>query len=100
MHTRVDPTRSDVVLEVYLVWAYWRIVPAQIFGRASVLLIGRYALASLPMALWLCLTSGSDLGLWALVPCIPIYAALCWLMRCLDPGHFTLVHSASCKSYS
>jgi O-antigen/teichoic acid export membrane protein len=84
---------SDVALELYLVWSYLRIMPSKIFDRSSALFMGRCVVASLPMALWLGLTPVRDLGLWAAVPCLPIYMACCWVMRCLDPEYFVLARS-------
>jgi O-antigen/teichoic acid export membrane protein len=85
---------SDVLLELYLVWSYSRIVPGRIFDRTSVILAGRYGLASAPMAIWLCFTSAKGQGLWAVVPCLPIYATFCWLTGCLNPKYFALTRNA------
>lgn len=85
---------SDVALEFYLVCTYLRIVPDQVFDRANLSLMLRCLLASVPMGVWLALAPSCGLGLWALIPCLPLYAGSCWLMRCLSPEHLALLRSA------
>ena len=79
----VGAITSDVVLETYLIGSYLRLVPPGTFNGESLRLIGRCALASLPMAALLAFLSTQGWGLWSLLPCTLVYLAMCVALRCL-----------------
>lgn len=79
----VGAISSDVVLETFLLWSYLRLLPAGTFNGESLRLIGRCALASLPMAALLAFLSAQGWGLWSLLPCTLVYLAMCVALRCL-----------------
>ena len=79
----VGAITSDVVLETFLIWSYLRLLPRRHFDGESLRLIGRCALASLPMAALLAFLSAQGWGLWSLLPCTLVYLAACVALRCL-----------------
>ena len=90
----VGAISSDVLLEVFLLGAYWRMLPRGLFDGESLSLMGRAAAASVPMALLLALTTQhTGLGLWALLPCALLYALLCRALHCLGPQDVALARS-------
>ena len=84
---------SDVLLEAYLILAYLKMVPENTFTRESLSLVIRCLIASLPVAILLALTARSALGLWIIVPVIPLYLAMCRLLRCLDPQYLEMARA-------
>ena len=65
-----------------------RLLPADA-ARADIrqrklLFLGRCAAAALPMAAFLALMSQSGMGFWIVIPCVAIYAVMCWLLRCIS----------------
>ena len=82
---------SDVLLEIYLVLAYLRILPAKTFSSESISLIGRSFLASMPLVALLYLTAQHGMWLGAVALCIPIYMLMCWMLQCFDPQYLVLV---------
>lgn len=89
----VGAITSDVLLEVYLIHTYLRMVPANTFNMESLSFIIRCLVASLPVAAVLAVTAHSPLGIWIMVPCIPLYIAMCWMLGCLDPQYLVIVRN-------
>ncbi len=89
-----------MALEAYLVFTYFRILPRRMFNSDSLALIGRFALASVPMAALLAVTSGSKAGLWILLPCAALYALMCLLLRCLTPQEIAAARLVFAKKVS
>jgi O-antigen/teichoic acid export membrane protein len=81
----VGAIASDVLLEMYLVWTYLRLLPQDTFDVESLRGIGRCVMASLPMAALLAFLSAFGWGLWSLLPCVLVYAAMCFWLGCLKP---------------
>ena len=75
---------SDVLTEAYLIFCYLRMLPPRTFDSENLLFLGRCAAAALPMAAFLGLMSQSRIGFWIVIPCATIYAAMCWLLRCIS----------------
>lgn len=79
----VGAIASDVILEAYLVRCYLCVLPQGTFGLESLALMGRYLLASVPMALCLWLATAAGAGLWVLAPALLIYLTMCLLLGCI-----------------
>lgn len=90
----VGAITSDVLLEAYLVWSYLRLLPAGTFDWDSLRLLGRCALASLPMAALLAFLSAQGWGLWSLLPCTLVYGGLCLALGCLRPQDLAMARQA------
>lgn len=75
---------SDVLVEVYLVYCYLRMLPARTFIGETLIFLGRCTAAALPMAVFLALTAQSRMGLWVIAPCALIYGVMCLLLRCVS----------------
>lgn len=88
---------SDVVLEFYLLVAYLTTVPRGTFGSGHFSFILRCLVASIPVALCLLAARHTPVGLWALLPSVPLYFLGCWWLRCLDPAYFNLLRRLANK---
>ncbi len=75
---------SDVLLEVFLVCAYARLVPRGTFGGESLRTAGLCLGASLPMAALLAVLIAHGWGLWSLLPAALIYAGVCLVLGCIS----------------
>ena len=85
---------SDVLLEVYLVWSYTRLLPPGTLTRESAQMIGRCVVAALPMAALLAFLSAHGWGLWSLPPCVAVYAGMCVLLGCLKVQDLAMARQA------
>ena len=85
---------SDVLLEMYLVWSYLRLLPAGTLGGESVQTIGRCVVAALPMAGLLAFLSAHGWGLWSLPPCVAVYVGMCVALGCLRVQDLTMARQA------
>ena len=74
---------SDVLLEVYLVWSYMRLLPQGTLDGESLQDIGRCVAASIPMVVLMAFLSAQGWGLWSLPPCVIVYLAMCMALGCL-----------------
>lgn len=79
----VGAIASDVLLEVYLVWSYTRLLPRGTLDGESLQGIGRCVAASIPMVVLMAILSAQGWGLWSLPPCVIVYLALCVALGCL-----------------
>ena len=73
---------SDVIVELYLGWIYWKALPRHLFDGGLTSRLVRYTLAAVPMVLGLSLSQGTSLGLWGVLPCALLYLAAGLLLRC------------------
>ncbi len=90
----VGAISSDVALEVFLLAAYLRLLPRGMFDGECLSLLGRAAVASVPMVLLLTLMSRyTAFGLWALLPSATLYGLLCLGLRCFGPQDMALARS-------
>lgn len=85
---------SDVLLEMYLIWTYLRLLPQGTFDADSLRGIGRCAVASLPMAALLAFLASSGWGLWSLLPCVFVYTGMCFVLGCLKPQDLAMARQA------
>jgi peptidoglycan/LPS O-acetylase OafA/YrhL/O-antigen/teichoic acid export membrane protein len=76
---------SDALLEVYLIWAYLRLLPKGTFDSESLRGVGLCFAAALPMAAALALLAAQGWGLWSLPPGIALYLIFCVVLGCLRP---------------
>jgi O-antigen/teichoic acid export membrane protein len=90
----VGAITSDVVLETFLIGMYLAILPKGMFDRSTFVTIVKCTISSIPMALSLYYMTHHGVGLWALVPCAIIYAAMCFVLQCIGPDEIALVRSA------
>ena len=79
----VGAIASDVLLEVYLVWSYTRLLPQGTLDGKSLQDIGRCVAASIPMVVLMAFLSAQGWGLWSLLPCVIVYLAMCMALGCL-----------------
>jgi O-antigen/teichoic acid export membrane protein len=85
---------SDLLLEVYLIQAYIRMLPADTFVRGTIALIGRCLCASLPLLVLAAFTGGSYSTVWRVATGVLIYMLVCWRLKCLDPQILVLMRKA------
>lgn len=90
----VGAIASDVLLEVYLLWSYTRLLPEGTLNGESLRGIGRCAVAALPMAALLAFLSAQGWGLWSLPPCVAVYVAMCVALGCLRLQDLALARQA------
>ena len=81
---------SDVLVEMYLLVAYVRMLPAGTFNMESLSFIGRCAFASAPMIILLLLLPAT-FPFWIVLPCCATYAVMCWMLRCFHPQDMALL---------
>jgi len=74
---------SDVLLEIYLLWNYMRLLPEATFDRKSVNGMGLCVIAALPMGGMLAFLSAQGWGLWSLLPSLIVYLVMCVALGCL-----------------
>ena len=74
---------SDVLLEVYLVWSYTRLLPQGTLDMESLQGIGRCVAASIPMVVLMAVLSAQGWGLWSLLPSVIVYLVMCVALGCL-----------------
>jgi hypothetical protein len=82
---------SDLVLELFLVVYYLRLLPRGLFGGETYGRVGRYVIAAVPMAAFLHWGAEVGLRLWAVPPAAVIYVAFCVLLRAADRADIALV---------
>ena len=86
----VGAVLGDVLIEAYMVTAYIRALPPGFVGGGSFMTLARAAAAALPLV-GLFYFVHDRAGLLLLVPGLLVYAALCWLLRCLHPADVQMV---------
>lgn len=75
---------SDVLLEIYLVWAYIQMLPAHTFGTESIKLFFKAVAACVPMGILMYFTRHSNAVFGAIAAGLPLYLIACWQLKCLD----------------
>ena len=88
---------SDVLVEIYLVYSYLRMLPARTFIVENLVFLGRCTAAALPMALFLELTSRNWGGVWIFIPCLVIYGVMCLLLRCVSVRDLAIARQIMAK---
>jgi O-antigen/teichoic acid export membrane protein len=83
---------SDLILELFLIVFYLRLLPRGLFGGATLGRIARYVVAALPMAGFLHWAAGAK---WSLLVAGPaaavIYGAGCLLLRAVDRSDLAML---------
>ena len=74
---------SDVLLEVYLIWSYLRLLPTGTFDGESLRGVGLCLAAALPMAALLAVLAAQGWGLWGFPLGVALYLILCVVLGCL-----------------
>ena len=82
---------SDVLLELYLVISYLRMLPSDMFSRGNVSVLARAALAALPMVYCLHGLPASRFKPGAAALALLVYALMCWLLRCFGARDLALL---------
>ena len=73
---------SNGLVECVIFSFYARMLPPGIINWSSLGVVGRSIIASLPLVAWLYLVHDRLWFAVGAVPCVLIYAALCWAMKC------------------
>ncbi|MES2461273.1 MAG: flippase [Armatimonadota bacterium] len=87
---------GDVLVELYLVFAFINVVKEYISIRSTLLTFVKLVVAAIPLALLLLFATSTrnlagPLGvLWALIPGLVLYLAGCFWLRCFDPAFFRI----------
>ncbi|MES3035090.1 MAG: oligosaccharide flippase family protein [Gemmatimonadota bacterium] len=86
---------SDALIELVLLVALLRIVPAGFLSRETMWQAGRFTLAAVPMAgaLYWMLSAGSA-GVWIVVPALGMYLLGLWALGGMDRSHVDLLRRA------
>ena len=92
----VQAIASDVLLEVYLVWSYTRLLPQGTLDGESLQDIGRCVAAPIPMVVLMAFLSAQGRGLWSLPPCVIVYLAMCMALGCLRLQDLT----SACQAFA
>ena len=81
---------SDVLLELFMVTAYIRALPKDVFGWQTISILTRTSVAALPFALSLYAMSSRHDLVWPIVGLL-LYPVGCYLLRCLCPADLQML---------
>ena len=86
-------TLSDVLVEICLLVAYVRMLPAGFFSLHNLTILFRCSLAAVPMLALLVGAKNWNWGIAIVLPATAVYALGCLLLRCIDREYIHLIRS-------